>query len=232
MNTLKQFASKLTQQQQMAAAGGATVLSFAMIKAASGSSNSKEQENVGPEDTAVMEELTASLKQDSLPVKPEIQATPKQDSLKIQTTPNVIQAATQVYQSSKLASVSTDKAPSAIGPYSQGIKSGGFLFTSGQIAMKADDGSYDDTASVEEECELALLNLNQVLAAANCTNQDVVKTTVFLQDIQDFEKMNVVYEKYFGQHKPARSAVQVAKLPKGAKVEIEAVARLHTRHLD
>ena len=138
----------------------------------------------------------------------------------------------QDQNSPKLSVVETINAPSAIGPYSQGMKSNGFLYTSGQIAMRPQDGKFMDDLSIEEQCELALSNLNAVLEAADCSKHDVVKTTVFLQDMNDFQRMNGVYAQYFDTHKPARSAVEVSKLPKGAKVEIEAIARLPTRDIE
>jgi len=119
--------------------------------------------------------------------------------------------------------VSTDQAPAAIGPYSQAVKAGGFLFTAGQIAL--DPRSMELVGSdVTAQTERVLQNLGAVLTAAGCTFSNVVKTTVYLADMADFAAMNEVYAKVFGDHRPARAAVQVAELPKGALVEIDAVA--------
>jgi 2-iminobutanoate/2-iminopropanoate deaminase len=119
----------------------------------------------------------------------------------------------------------TDKAPGAIGPYSQAIRSGGFLFTSGQVALDAGSGQLVQ-GTVQEEVARVLDNLDAVLRAGGSGLDRVVKTTVFLTDLKDFEAMNAVYARYFGTAKPARSTVQVAALPRGARVEIEAIARL------
>jgi 2-iminobutanoate/2-iminopropanoate deaminase len=121
--------------------------------------------------------------------------------------------------------VVTDKAPGAIGPYSQAIRSGGFLFTSGQVALDAGSGQLVQ-GTVQEEVARVLDNLDAVLRAGGSGLDRVVKTTVFLTDLKDFEAMNAVYARYFGTAKPARSTVQVAALPRGARVEIEAIARL------
>jgi 2-iminobutanoate/2-iminopropanoate deaminase len=119
--------------------------------------------------------------------------------------------------------VSTDQAPAAIGPYSQAVKAGDFVFTAGQIAL--DPTTMEMVGSdVTAQSERVLQNLGAVLAAAGCNLSDVVKTTVYLADMADFVAMNDVYARYFGDHRPARSAVQAAELPKGALVEIDAVA--------
>jgi len=119
--------------------------------------------------------------------------------------------------------VATDKAPKAIGPYSQAVKTGGFVFTAGQIAL--DPATMEMVGSgVTAQAERVMKNLTAVLEAAGCGLSDVVKTTVFLADMADFAAMNDVYAKHFGDHRPARSAVAVKALPKGALVEIEAVA--------
>ena len=119
--------------------------------------------------------------------------------------------------------VSTQKAPQAIGPYSQAVIAGDLVFTAGQIAL--DPASMemvgDDVAAQSEQ---VLQNLGAVLAEAGCTFSDVVKTTVYLADMADFPIMNEAYAKHFGDHRPARAAVQVAALPKGGLVEIDAVA--------
>lgn len=121
--------------------------------------------------------------------------------------------------------INTEKAPKAIGPYSQAVAAGGFLFTSGQIALDPATGVLCE-GDIAEQTEHALWNLAAVLEKAGCAPEDVVKTTVFLSDMNDFAAMNEVYGKFFKENPPARSAVEVAKLPKGAKVEIEAVAKL------
>jgi 2-iminobutanoate/2-iminopropanoate deaminase len=125
----------------------------------------------------------------------------------------------------KLETIAAADAPKAIGPYAQGIVAGGFLFTAGQIAldpatMKLVPGD------IAVQTGRVLENLEAVLRGAGATLQDVVKTTVFLADLSDFAAMNEVYAKRFGAHRPARSTVQVAALPAGARVEIELVARL------
>jgi len=119
--------------------------------------------------------------------------------------------------------VSTDQAPAAIGPYSQAVVAGDFLFTAGQIAL--DPATMEMVGSdVTAQTERAFQNLGAVLAAAGCDFSNVVKTTVYLADMGDFVAMNEVYAKYFGDHRPARAAVQAAGLPKGGLVEIDAVA--------
>ena len=119
--------------------------------------------------------------------------------------------------------IRTDRAPAAIGPYEQGIGVGGFLFTSGQIALDPATGKFLE-GSVEEETELVIKNLEGILTEAGLTLKDVVKTTVYLTDLEHFGRVNQVYETYFGASKPARACVQVAALPKGAQVEIDAIA--------
>jgi 2-iminobutanoate/2-iminopropanoate deaminase len=125
----------------------------------------------------------------------------------------------------EMSAVTTDKAPRAIGPYSQGIRSGGFLFTSGQVALDPATGELV-RGSVEEEVERVLENLAAVLQAGGSGLDRVIKTTVFLIDMADFQAMNAVYARRFGDARPARSTVQVAALPRGARVEIEAIARV------
>ncbi len=121
--------------------------------------------------------------------------------------------------------VHTDEAPEAVGAYSQAKTNGDLVFTAGQIPLTP-DGELLDTASIAEQTELALDNLLAVLEEAGASPDDVLKTTVFLADIDDFEEMNEVYAGYFDESPPARSAVQAGALPKGAGVEIEAVASL------
>ncbi len=120
--------------------------------------------------------------------------------------------------------VRTDKAPAAIGPYSQAVRSGGFLFCSGQIPLDPATGKLVE-GGIEEQTERVLMNLEAVLAAGGATLAAVVKTTVFLADLADFPAMNAVYGRYFPEDPPARATVQAARLPAGARVEIEAIAR-------
>jgi len=119
----------------------------------------------------------------------------------------------------------TDAAPQAIGPYSQAVSVGGFLFTSGQIALDPATGEMAN-GSFEAEAHRVFANLEAVLAAAGCRFADVVKATVYLADMADFPTLNSIYTDAFGAHKPARSTVQAGGLPKGARVEIDLVARL------
>lgn len=119
--------------------------------------------------------------------------------------------------------IKTEKAPKAIGPYSQAIEANGFVFASGQIAIDPATGELS-TGDIEEQTRLVLNNLKAVLEAAGSSFDNVVKCTVFLQDMNDFSKMNAVYGEFFKPPYPARAAVQVARLPKDVKVEIEAIA--------
>ncbi len=119
--------------------------------------------------------------------------------------------------------VQTDKAPKAIGPYSQAIIANGFVFCSGQIPIDPATGNLIN-GTIEDETRQVLKNLGAVLEAAGSSYDDVVKTTVFLQDMNDFAKMNAVYAEFFKAPNPARAAVQAARLPKDVKIEIEAVA--------
>lgn len=119
-------------------------------------------------------------------------------------------------------SVHTEKAPQAIGPYSQAIVANGMVFASGQLGMNAEGVLQGETAA--EQAEQAIKNVMAILEAAGSSIDNVVKTTVFLADINDFVPVNEVYGKYFTKPYPARSAVQVAALPKAAKVEIEVIA--------
>ncbi|MDH3270375.1 MAG: RidA family protein [Gemmatimonadota bacterium] len=125
---------------------------------------------------------------------------------------------------SDLRSVHTDRAPAAIGPYSQAIVVDDWVFCSGQIPLDPRSGEMLE-GSVAEQTELVLKNLRAVLEAAGASMQSVVKTTVFLSDMNTFSEMNEVYAKHFGDHRPARAAVQAAALPKFCDVEIECVAR-------
>ena len=119
--------------------------------------------------------------------------------------------------------VSTGGAPKAIGPYSQGIIAGGLVFTAGQIAIDPASGEVVPGGAAEQTARV-MQNLTAILRAAGSGLDRVVKTTVFLTDMADFAAMNEVYGKAFGSHRPARSTVAVASLPKGVKVEIEAIA--------
>ena len=119
--------------------------------------------------------------------------------------------------------IKTDLAPAAIGPYSQGIRIGDFLFTSGQIALDPATGEMC-SGEIEQETEKTLQNIEAILKASGLNLGHVVKTTVYLSDLNHFARMNQVYEQFFSANKPARACVQVAALPKGAKVEIDAVA--------
>lgn len=119
--------------------------------------------------------------------------------------------------------IQTEQAPAAIGPYSQAISIGDFLFTSGQIALDPESGIFL-SAEIEEETEQTLKNISAILRAGGLSLENVVKTTVYLSDLNHFSRMNQVYEKYFSKTKPARACVQVAALPKGAKIEIDAIA--------
>lgn len=119
--------------------------------------------------------------------------------------------------------VATDKAPKAIGPYSQAIVTDDVVYTAGQVALDPASGELVGK-TVAEQTEQALKNIAAVLAASGSSLGQVVKTTVFLADMADFAAMNEVYAKHFGGHRPARSTVQAAGLPKGARVEIDAIA--------
>ena len=119
--------------------------------------------------------------------------------------------------------IATNAAPAAIGPYSQGIAAGEFVFCAGQVGLDPTSGELVE-GGIGREAERALDNLRAVLEAAAMTMADVVKTTVFLADFSDFAALNEVYGRYFPDPPPARSTFQVAALPKGARVEIEAIA--------
>ena len=119
-------------------------------------------------------------------------------------------------------SLTTEKAPAAIGPYSQGIKANGMVFVSGQLPV--DPATGELLTEIAAATRQSLTNLAAVLAAGGCTMDQVVKTTVFLSDLKNFTAMNEVYSEFFKTNPPARSTVQVAALPKGAVVEIDAIA--------
>ena len=119
--------------------------------------------------------------------------------------------------------VATEAAPKAIGPYSQGVIANGFLYTAGQIAL--DPATMEvGSEGITEQTEQVMENLAAILASAGSDFSRVVKTTVFLTDMADFQAMNEVYARVFGSHRPARSTVAVSGLPKGVRVEIEVVA--------
>ena len=124
-----------------------------------------------------------------------------------------------------MQTISTPTAPAAIGPYSQGQVSGGFLFSAGQIPLIPESMEMV-TGSIEDQTRRVMKNLDAVLAAAGTSWARVVKTTVFLTDLADFAAFNAVYGAHLGDAKPARSTVQVAALPRGAKVEIELIAEV------
>ncbi|MBW4827302.1 MAG: RidA family protein [Clostridiaceae bacterium] len=119
--------------------------------------------------------------------------------------------------------ISTDKGPAAIGPYSQGTKIGNMVFTSGQLGIDPQTGEFVNS-SIEEETRQSLENLKAVVEKAGGTLKNVVKVTIFIKNMGDFSKINGVYGEYFDSHKPARSCVEIAELPKNGNVEIEAIA--------
>lgn len=119
--------------------------------------------------------------------------------------------------------ISTENAPGAIGPYSQAVKTGNMIFCSGQIPIDPKTGEFV-SQDVAEQTEQVLKNLSAVLEAAGSGLNNVVKTTVFLADMNDFTAMNEVYARYFSENKPARATVQAARLPRDARVEIECIA--------
>lgn len=123
-----------------------------------------------------------------------------------------------------MKTISTNQAPAAIGPYSQAVEVDGFLYTSGQIPLRPDGTLVD--GDIEAQVVQVLDNLNAVLEAAGTTRQNVVKTTIFMTDLSKFETVNQIYADYFGAHRPARSTVQVAALPRKVEVEIEFIARI------
>lgn len=119
--------------------------------------------------------------------------------------------------------ISTEKAPKALGPYSQAIKANGFVFVSGQIPIDPATNELSK-GTISEQTKLVLTNLGEILKTAGTSLSNVVKTTVFLKDMNDFEEMNKTYAEFFTATKPARATVQVAKLPKDVSVEIECIA--------
>ena len=123
-----------------------------------------------------------------------------------------------------LKKISTDKAPAAIGPYSQAVVAGDFLYASGQIPINPETGNVE-AVGITEQAEQSMKNVGEILKAAGVSYDNVVKTTCFLAEIADFAAFNEVYAKYFTE-KPARSCVAVAALPKGALVEVEVICEL------
>ncbi|MEM1182502.1 MAG: RidA family protein [Acidobacteriota bacterium] len=122
--------------------------------------------------------------------------------------------------------IHTDGAPGALGPYSQAVKVDGWLYTSGQVGIDPATGELAE--GFEAQAKQVLANLKSVLAAAGCEFSDVVKATIFVADLGDFGRLNELYGEAMGQHRPARSTVQAAALPIGARVEIDLVARIPT----
>lgn len=125
--------------------------------------------------------------------------------------------------SGERCAISTEGAPSAIGPYSQAIEVDGWVYCSGQIPIVPQDGSV--VHGIEAQTEQVLTNLGEVLAAAGCEFSDVVKTTVYLSDMGNFVAMNEKYAQFFTEPFPARACIEAAALPKGVKVEVDAIAR-------
>ncbi len=125
-----------------------------------------------------------------------------------------------------LKRIHTEHAPAAIGPYSQAIVSGDLVFTAGQIPLDPATMTLVGDGDIAAQTRQVFSNLKAILEAAGASLDSVVKTTVFLKDMGDFTAMNEVYAKAFGDHKPARSTVEAARLPKDVKVEIEAIARI------
>jgi len=119
----------------------------------------------------------------------------------------------------------TDHAPAAIGPYAQAVSQGDWLFTSGQIALDPSTGTIVE-GGFEAQAKQVLANLTEVLSSAGCTFSDVLKATIYIVDIDDFPTLNALYGETLGEHRPARSTVQVAALPMGGLVEIDLVARI------
>jgi 2-iminobutanoate/2-iminopropanoate deaminase len=124
-----------------------------------------------------------------------------------------------------MKTIATEGAPKAIGPYSQAVSEGGFLFTSGQIPLDPSTGELVP-GDIRSAVERVFDNIEAILSAAGLTLDDVVKTTVYLRRMSEFGEMNAVYARRFGNHRPARSTVAVAELPKDASVEIDVIARL------
>lgn len=120
--------------------------------------------------------------------------------------------------------IESQKAPMAIGPYSQAVEDGGFVFVSGQLPINPETGAFP-SGGIADQTRQSLENIREILKETGYGMERILKTTVYLQDMDDFTAMNEVYEEFFTAPYPARAAFQVAKLPKGAKVEIEAIAK-------
>jgi 2-iminobutanoate/2-iminopropanoate deaminase len=123
-----------------------------------------------------------------------------------------------------MKTISTTEAPATIGPYSQAMQVGDILYTSGQIGLTVEGEMAGE--DIHDQAHQVLKNLGAVLAEVGATYSDVIKTTIFLADMDDFLAVNTVYAEYFGEHKPARSTVAVKALPRDAKVEIECIAKI------
>lgn len=119
--------------------------------------------------------------------------------------------------------ISTEKAPAAVGPYSQGVSTGNLVFTSGQLPMVPETGELI-TGDIQKAARQSLENVKAILAEAGASLEDVIKVTVFVTDMNNFSLVNEVYSEFFSNHKPARSLVEVSKLPKNGEIEIEAIA--------
>lgn|SRR5690606_717504 len=119
--------------------------------------------------------------------------------------------------------ISTEKAPAAVGPYSQGVRAGNIIFTSGQLPVDVKTGEMSK-GDIQKETRLCLENVKAVLEAEGASIENIAKVTVFVTDMNNFSLINEEYDKFFNGHKPARSLVQVSQLPKGADIEIEAIA--------
>ncbi len=126
---------------------------------------------------------------------------------------------------SRIQTVKTDRAPAAIGPYSQAVVVDDWIYVSGQIPLDPETGE-QERGSIAEQTHRVFRNLQAVLEEAGGGLETVVRTTVFLSDMQNFQEMNSVYAEYFGEHRPARSTVEAAGLPKAVDVEIDAIARV------
>lgn len=122
-----------------------------------------------------------------------------------------------------LETISTNKAPGAVGPYSQGIKVNGFIYTSGQLPIDLETGQLS-RGDIERETKLCLEHVLEIVKAGGSKLENIVKVTIFITNMDDFPIINKAYEEFFQDHKPARSCVQVAKLPNNANIEIEAIA--------
>jgi 2-iminobutanoate/2-iminopropanoate deaminase len=123
--------------------------------------------------------------------------------------------------------IKTDKAPKAIGPYSAGVKTDPFIFTAGQLGIIPESGNIIE-GGIESETKQALINIQHILEEAGSSLQQVVKTTVFLRDMNEFAQMNAVYAEFFPNNPPARTTIQISALPKNGAIEIEAIALVIT----